>query len=422
MMMAALCPLAATRAEREKALTDAARSIAPGRFVPLLRATLAQYGHECNGNHLLAYVVQSLQRCNNRETIAVGMRDGLACIDAILELMPATDPSHLHLPSFPTKLVEVLELVHTDPVRERRPMWGAVYHRLLPACELALSNGVAFMDRIAKEQRWLMHATPMAIADEPPARERLAPALPAVLWNNQPPHIIVEKLRAYNAVADSVMLEQTMGYIEHFPSTKGWADMEETSAIVRVVIEMGADPLTQRAPLSEVIWTPLGELLHNAQAEARARIVAVMMATHPRLGAQSPLRGWDTELLRKYLAPACSGSVTVVPPLSDAAAALRRALWFSGQCAVMFQNKYWGPNTIECFLEAVRSRAPPTPQLIRRLALSEKRASVRGARAFRQMFKRLYPFLYRLALAPQTLTAAERVWPKILKAARRRLD
>ena len=281
MMMAAPCPRAATRAEREKALRDAALSIAPGRFVPLLRATLAQYGHECDGNHLLAYVVQSLQRCNNRESIAVGMRDGLACIDAILELMPATDPSRLHLPSSPTQLVEVLDLVHTDPVRERRPMWCAVYHRLLPACELALSNGVAFMDRIAKEQRWLMHATPMAIADEPPTRKRLTPALPAVLWNDQPPRIIMEKLRAYNAVADSVMLKQTMQYVQYFPSTEGWADMEETSAIVRVVIEMGADPLTYQASFSNVIWTPFAELLQNAQAEARARIVAVMMATHP---------------------------------------------------------------------------------------------------------------------------------------------
>ena len=388
---------------------DAARALVAPRFIALLDATFAQHPSEVHADALLTTLV-AFFRWACKADAADKVKDWLKCLDAVLH--HGVDPSCAGIPTSPPEIITVLDLAHSDPLRARRPMWREAYRLMLPACAFSFFDDGRFMDRLAKEQRWLMRTPAAAIAAEPATRERLTAALPAVLWNRPPALDIVAKIRAYNAVGDGDMLARAVCYV-HDQKPSDWTAAADLPLIVVAVIETGGDPLTQPPVTRARQCTPMGERLHAAQEEARARTLAVMMATHPRLGAQSLLAGWEPEMLAKFLAPACRGSVRVPPP-SEAAAALRRGLWSASRFAASPLDAH-GVEYARRFQAAVRAQSPPTPRLLQALALCAWRHSEETARRLKGLLKRHRAFPRGLALAPQTLAAAARAWPKVVR-------
>ena len=181
-----------------------------------------------------------------------------------------------------------------------------------------------------------------------------------------------------------------------------WEEEQTYTALVRTTIELGADSLhevitrnrttTYFLPLpprndrcidfqllrtSSTIQTagkmlrayttnapliPIGSLVFAAEDEATARMLAVAMASHPRLGRGSLLGLIDTELLRAYLAPAARCSVTIPrSPKASYALALRRRLLFDAGISLFdIQNTAMLP----LFGDSIRQRTPLTPALI----------------------------------------------------------
>ena len=88
------------------------------------------------------------------------------------------------------------------------------------------------------------------------------------------------------------------------------------------VISLHARPYHIPRPV-DVRRTPVGALLHEGDLESRARVLALLMATHPRLGERSLLAQLEPCLFRAQLAPAARRLVCL--PADGRAAAIESA-------------------------------------------------------------------------------------------------
>ena len=114
---------------------------------------------------------------------------------------------------------------------------------------------------------------------------------------------------------------------------------------------------------------PLPELLQAAEADVRARQLAVAMALHPRLGRGSGLGALGDDLLRGFVATTrrcCSAAPQQSTPQIDYAMALAAALEAEAGVRVALPGGgLYAPIDRE-FRACARARAPLTPALRRR--------------------------------------------------------
>ena len=229
---------------------------------------------------------------------------------------------------------------------------------------------------------------------------------------------VLEKLQTVTAAkkhrVDSAIVNLLLHYVVAFivdhrdidkaqmPAEARWEEEQTYMALVRTTIELGADPLHAdfahgtsaacfrlpqrrigRGSDYQLLCTsstfpvacqligafatnapliPIGSLVYAAEDQATARMLAVAMASHPRLGRGSLLGLIEPEFVRTYMVPAARCSVTIPrsPEASYALALRRRLLFDAGISLFDIQN----PAVLPLFGDSIRQRTPLTPALI----------------------------------------------------------
>jgi hypothetical protein len=130
--------------------------------------------------------------------------------------------------------------------------------------------------------------------------------------------------------------------------------------------------------------TPIYRLLRTADDDARQRALAVAMALHPRLGANSLLSLVEVQFFRELFGPAARRSVTLPPPTAYEHA-LRRRLRAEANIDVFRIKQHNGP-LLKLFDACVRKRSKLTAPLLARFRVrawrSEDMRRELGRKAF----------------------------------------
>ena len=326
---------------------------------------------------------------------------------AVAVAMPWTQAGY----SCATLLVTYLANAHTYHRREFRTVWRNFYRALLEFIE---PSDRARIDAIAKAQWWFLRtkAASMTVAD---IQQRPDEMVLALLWNTIRSHIKVDggrfdtiedvltKLQTFAAAKKwrvdgamvNLLLRYVVTFIDELPpydivssqATERWAKEETYVTLVRTTIELGADPLRidldgefdvdgypalHRSPSIEGYlgktlsqrgsFTPISWILYTAKEESAARMLAVAMASHPRLGRGSLLGLIEPEFVRTYMVPAARCSVTIPrSPEASYARALRRRLLFDAGISLF---RAADRAVVRLFNDCVYERTPLTPALI----------------------------------------------------------
>jgi hypothetical protein len=164
-----------------------------------------------------------------------------------------------------------------------------------------------------------------------------------------------------------------------------WCHLQATQ-LPRIAYAVSVDPSPR--PLNIIcedlaLATPVGSLLQAGVDEVQQRMLAVAMARHPRLGANSLLAHVDSELLRAYLAPACTYVATLPKtPVETYTTDLRMRLLYNADISMFhLRDTEEEQALLTLWWDSVRSRAPVTAQLVQSF-----RARLRGAGARKCFF------------------------------------
>ena len=223
-----------------------------------------------------------------------------ACVRVVLAHGARADASDIVWR--PTAIAWALKESFDAPTPEGRVYWTRLYHTLREASPPSAAE-------VAHAQYGLAVSDP--VVDPYPLRLRGHPiqVLHAVFWGmhgaEEPPEAdVLVRLRNMlprvvpHTPAANALVKRALLWVLHRDA--------DGVGVVRAILDggLGVDPMDLPDPPAR---TParLLLLLEEAAERARARMLALAMGTHPRLGAQGLLRLVDADLLARHLAPAC---------------------------------------------------------------------------------------------------------------------